>query len=64
MPLKPDPIPELRLPQDIEAWRRAFAASLQEAMAEAKRDGFVTAEQLLQEMDEIIGRASRKAGAK
>ena len=46
----------LRLLQDQEDRQRAFMASLDEAMAEGERDGFFTAEQVLQEMDEIIAR--------
>ena len=44
----------LRLLQDQEARRQAFQASLDEAIAEGERDGFVSAEQVLREMDEII----------
>ena len=47
----------LRLLQDQEERKRAFMASLDEAMAEGERDGFFTDEQVLQEMDEIIARA-------
>ncbi len=48
----------LRLLQDQEARQRAFLASLDEAMAEAERDGFCTAEQVLHEMDEAIDRVA------
>ncbi len=48
----------LRLLQDQEERRRAFQATLDEAMAEGERDGFISAEQVLREMDEIIGRVA------
>ncbi len=48
----------LRLLQDQEERRQAFQASIDEAMAEGERDGFFTAEQVLQEMDEIIDRVA------
>ncbi len=48
----------LRLLHDQEERRRAFQATLDEAMAEGERDGFISAEQVLREMDEIIGRVA------
>ncbi len=48
----------LRLLQDQEERRQAFQASIDEAMAEGERDGFFTAEQVLQEMNEIIDRVA------
>ena len=48
----------LRLLQDQEERRQAFLASIDEAVAEGERDGFFTAEQVLQEMDEIIDRVA------
>jgi antitoxin ParD1/3/4 len=44
----------LRLLQEDEEKRAAFLRSLEEAEAEAERDGWVTAEEVLAEMDEII----------
>ena len=48
----------LRLLQDQEERRQAFQASIDEAMAEGERDGFFTAEQVLQEMNETIDRVA------
>ena len=48
----------LRLLQDQEERRQAFQVSIDEAMAEGERDGFFTAEQVLQEMTEIIERVA------
>jgi antitoxin ParD1/3/4 len=48
----------LRLLQDQEQRRRAFQASIEDALFEGERDGFFTAEQVLQEMDEIIDRVA------
>jgi len=44
----------LRMLQDAEERRRAFNASLDEAMAEGDRTRFYTVEEVLAEMDEII----------
>ena len=48
----------LRLLQDQEERRQAFLASIDDAVAEGERDGFFTAEQVLEEMDEIIERVA------
>ncbi len=48
----------LRLLQDQEERRRAFVRSVDEAMEEAERDGFISADQVLREMDEIIDRVA------
>jgi len=47
----------LRLLQDREERRRAFIASLDEAMAESERTRFYTIEEVAAEMDQIIGDA-------
>ena len=47
----------LRLLQDQELRREAFARSLQEAQEEADRDGAFTMDQVLGEMDAIIAAA-------
>jgi antitoxin ParD1/3/4 len=49
----------LRLLQEYEEQRRQFEASLDEAMEEADREGTVTIEEVLAEMDEIIKKHSR-----
>lgn len=49
----------LRLLQDNEERRAAFERSLEEARAEADRDGWVTAEEALASMDAIIEAAER-----
>ncbi|HTX49974.1 MAG TPA: type II toxin-antitoxin system ParD family antitoxin [Caulobacteraceae bacterium] len=50
----------LRKLQDVEARRRAFVKSLDDAVAEAEREGYFTAEQVLAEMDEIIEAAAER----
>ncbi|HUZ12786.1 MAG TPA: type II toxin-antitoxin system ParD family antitoxin [Caulobacteraceae bacterium] len=47
----------LRLVQEAEERRRRFTASLDEAMAEAERDGYVTLEEVLADIDSIIAAA-------
>jgi antitoxin ParD1/3/4 len=49
----------LRLLQESEERRRQFRAMLQEVEAETERDGGVSAEDVLAEMDEIIANAQR-----
>jgi len=49
----------LRRLQEAEERRRAFMKSLKDAEAEAERDGYFTAEQVLAELDEIIEAADR-----
>jgi antitoxin ParD1/3/4 len=49
----------LRLLQEAEERRRQFAAMLREAEAETEREGALTLESVLAEMDEIID-ASRR----
>jgi antitoxin ParD1/3/4 len=46
----------LRLLQDAEERRSSFARMLDEVRAEAERDGYRTADDVLAEMDEIIAR--------
>jgi antitoxin ParD1/3/4 len=45
----------LRMLQDAEERRRAFNASLYEAMAEADRDGVFTVEEVEAEIDKLLG---------
>ncbi|MBV8169266.1 MAG: hypothetical protein JO021_20905 [Alphaproteobacteria bacterium] len=47
-------------PKDLEAWRREFDAMLDQAVAEAEREGRIPLEVVLAEMDEII-RGSRES---
>ena len=47
----------LRRLQEAEERRRAFTKSLEDAVAEAERDGYFTAEQVLAETDAIIDAA-------
>ena len=49
----------LRLLQEYEEQRRQFAASIEEAQAEADRDGTFTIEEVLTEMDAIIDKHTR-----
>jgi antitoxin ParD1/3/4 len=51
----------LRLLQERDEARRAFTASLRDAVAEAERDGWIPLEEALAEMDEIIAEAERTA---
>ncbi len=51
----------LRLLQEYEEQRRQFAASIEEAQAEADRDGTFTLEEVLAEMDAAIGSAKKSA---
>ena len=44
----------LRRLQEAEERRRAFVKSLDDAIAESEREGYVSAEQVLAEMEEII----------
>jgi antitoxin ParD1/3/4 len=44
----------LRLLQDVEEQRRKFTATLDQAMAEADRDGALTLESVMAEVDVII----------
>jgi antitoxin ParD1/3/4 len=44
----------LRLLQELEEQRRAFTATLDEAMAEADRDGTFSLESVIAELDVII----------
>ena len=48
----------LRLLQEAEARRAALLASLQEAEAEGERDGFLTIEEVMRELDAVIVAAS------
>jgi antitoxin ParD1/3/4 len=49
----------LRLLQEAEERRRRFTASLAEAEAEAERDGYVSLNEALAEIDAIIDAAER-----
>jgi putative addiction module CopG family antidote len=49
----------LRLLQEVEARRAALLASVQEAEAEGERDGFLTIEEVMQDLDATIEAASR-----
>lgn len=51
----------LRMLQEAEERRLAFVRTLDEARAEAERDGWATAEEALAEMDAIIEAAEAKA---
>ena len=44
----------LRLLQELEEQRRSFTATLDEAVAEADRDGVFTVEEVIAEMQSII----------
>lgn len=48
--------------QRAEAERAAFIASLHEAEAEGERDGFLTLDEVIQDMDGIIVAAERRHG--
>ena len=48
--------------KSAEERRRAFMAMLQEAEQEADRDGWVTLDEVLAEMDQIIAEAERRRG--
>jgi antitoxin ParD1/3/4 len=48
--------------QRAETERATFIVSLEEAQAEAERDGFSTLDEVLQEMDEIIAAAELRHG--
>ena len=47
-------------PEQQEKFREAFTAELQEAEAEAGRDGWFTLEEVLAECDAIIAAAERR----
>jgi antitoxin ParD1/3/4 len=49
----------LRLLQQVEQQRREFLAMLEAAEAEGERDGFLTAEEVMRDLDEAIEAASR-----
>jgi antitoxin ParD1/3/4 len=49
----------LRMLQEAEERRRAFTKTLDDAVAEAERDGWVSVEDALAEMDAIIDEAER-----
>jgi antitoxin ParD1/3/4 len=51
----------LRLLREREEARSQFAASIEEAQAEADRDGTFTVEEVLAEVDEIIDSAEKSA---
>lgn len=49
----------LRLLQQVEQQRRDFLATLDAAEAEGERDGFLTVEQVMKDLDATIESASR-----
>ena len=49
----------LRLLQQVEQQRREFLASLDAAEAEGERDGFLSVEEVMQDLDARIEAASR-----
>ena len=49
----------LRLLQQVEQQRREFLAMLDAAEAEGEREGFLTIEEVMQDLDEVIEAASR-----
>jgi antitoxin ParD1/3/4 len=49
----------LRLLQQVEQQRREFLAMLDVAEAEGEREGFLTVEEVMQDLDEVIEAASR-----
>jgi antitoxin ParD1/3/4 len=49
----------LQLLQEAEARRAALLASVQEAEAEGERDGFLTIEEVMRDLDAAIEAASR-----
>jgi antitoxin ParD1/3/4 len=49
----------LRMLQEAEERRRAFTKTLDDAVAESERDGWVSVEDALAEMDAIIDEAER-----
>jgi antitoxin ParD1/3/4 len=49
----------LRMLQDAEERKRAFVRSLDDAIAEAERDGYVTLDEVLADMDEVIAAAAK-----
>lgn len=51
----------LRLLMEAEERRQAFGRMLDEVRAESERDGWVSADEALAEMDAIIGAAEAKA---
>jgi antitoxin ParD1/3/4 len=54
----------LRRLQEAEERRRAFTKSLDDAVAEAERDGWISAEDVLAEMDRVIDELEQNRGAK
>jgi len=53
----------LRMLQEAEERRRAFTKSLEDAVAEAERDGWISGEDALAEMDRVIDELEREHGA-
>jgi antitoxin ParD1/3/4 len=51
----------MRLLQEYEEQRRQFAQSIEEAQAEADRDGTYTLEEVMAEVDAIIDSARTRA---
>ena len=52
----------LRLLQQVEQQRREFLAMLEAAEAEGERNGFLTMDEVMQDLDEAIEAASRIRG--
>jgi antitoxin ParD1/3/4 len=49
----------LRMLQEAEERRRSFTATLDAAIAESERDGYVSIEEVLADLDEVIDAAAR-----
>jgi antitoxin ParD1/3/4 len=49
----------LRMLQEAEEKRRSFTATLDAAIAESERDGYVSIEEVLADLDEVIDAAAR-----
>jgi antitoxin ParD1/3/4 len=54
----------LRMLQEAEERRRAFTKTLDDAVAEAERDGWISGEDALAEMDRVIDELEREHGTK
>ncbi len=50
--------------QEAEERRRAFTKTLDDAVAEAERDGWISGEDALAEMDRVIDELEREHGTK
>jgi antitoxin ParD1/3/4 len=54
----------LRMLQEAEERRRAFTKTLDDAVAEAEREGWISAEDALAEMDRVIDELEREHDSK